>query len=177
MFHRTNLTLSARTLSNRLNLGTRSFALIADVKDNGQTLRTRRTHHDVMRDGMAWYPVSPISPVVCGLPTIPGSFSRPQQGQPGCQLRQPGPEAADVRVVTEPRPADLDGRPEWCFSVGIAGTPPAAVVVHERGSHRSESSSGRRIAAKAPGRVGLKRPARFAARKAGAAIPAAAIGK
>ena len=40
MFNRTNLTLSARTLSNRLNLGTRSLALNAGVKNGGRTLRT-----------------------------------------------------------------------------------------------------------------------------------------
>ena len=177
MFHRTNLTLSARTLSNRLNLGTRSFALIANVKDNGQTLRTRRTHHDVMREGMAWYPVSPIISVVCGIPTIPGSFTPSQHGQPGSHQRQPVPVAADVRVVTESRPADLDGRPERGFSVGDLGTRPASIVAHERGSHDCEPSSGRRIVAKAPDKPGRKRPARFAARKAGAAIPAAAFGK
>ena len=50
MFNRTNLTLSARSLSNRLNLGTRSLALVANVKNGDQTLRTRQTHHDVLRE-------------------------------------------------------------------------------------------------------------------------------
>ena len=61
MFNRTNLTLSARTLSNRLNLGTRSLALNAGVNHGGLTLRTRLAYHGVMRDGMVWYDVFPIT--------------------------------------------------------------------------------------------------------------------
>lgn len=176
MFHRTNLTLSARTLSNRLNLGTRSFALVANVKDNGRALRSRPTHHDVLREGMAWYTASPIMPMGCGIPSIPGSFSRPQQGQPGWLIEQPGLVATDVRVIPDSRPADLVGRPDRCVRVGVAGTLPAAVARPEPGSHECERSLVRRLAAKAPARAGLKRPARRAANRA-AAIPAVGIGK
>ncbi len=54
MFNRTNLTLSARTLSNRLNLGTRSLALNAGVNHGGQTLRTRHrlSWRHARRDGV-----------------------------------------------------------------------------------------------------------------------------
>ena len=38
MLNRTNLTLSALALSNRLNLGTRSLAANASVNDGDQTL-------------------------------------------------------------------------------------------------------------------------------------------
>ncbi len=177
MFHRTNLTLSARTLSNRLNLGTRSFALFANVKNNGQTLRARQTHHDVMREGMMWYPVSPIISEVCGVPSIPGTLTRPRPGQPDGQPRRSGLLAVDVRVETEPRSADLGGRPERSFSIGELGTIPASAAVAERGSHACEPSSGRRIAAKALGKPGLKRSTRFASRKAGAVLSAAAVGR
>jgi len=177
MFNRTNLTLSARTLSNRLNLGTRSLALVANVKNVGRTLRTRQTHHDVLREGMVWYVVVPIMPVGFGIPSIPGSFSQ-QQRQPGCLTRQPGPMAEDVRVIPDPRPADLVGRPEPCVRVGVPGFLPASVAVSERSSHSCERSSGSRSERKAPAKPGSKRAARRAASAtAAAAISAASPGK
>ena len=60
MLNRTNLTLSALALSNGLNLGTRSLAANASVNDGDQTLRTRHSHHDVMRERMVWYVVFSI---------------------------------------------------------------------------------------------------------------------
>jgi hypothetical protein len=177
MFNRTNLTLSARTLSNRLNLGTRSLALVANVKNVGRTLRIRQTHHDVLRDGMVWYDVFPIMPMGRGIPSIPGSFSQ-QQRQPGCVTRQPGSMAEDVRVIPDPRPADLVGRPEPCVRVGVVGFLPASVAVSERSSTSCERSSGSRTEGKAPAKPGLKRAVRRAARATAAtAIAAASTGK
>jgi hypothetical protein len=177
MFNRTNLTLSARSLSNRLNLGTRSLAINAGVKNGGRTLRTRQTHHDVLREGMVWYDVFPNMPVGYGIPSIPGSFSRQPQGQPGCLTRQPGHPAADVRVATDPRPADLVGRPEPCVRVGVPGMLPASVTDSERSSSPGERSSGRRRDRMAPVKPGLKRAARRAARAATAIFAAASTGK
>ena len=177
MFNRTNLTLSARSLSNRLNLGTRSFALVADVKNGDQTLRTRHTHHDVLREGMVWYDMFTIMPRESIIPAIPGPLSQ-QQRQPGRLTRQPGPMAEDVRVIPDPRPADLVGRPEPCVRVGVPGRLPVSVAVSERSScvcereRSSESPAGRKLSAK----PGLKRAARRAA-TAAAAISAASIGK
>jgi hypothetical protein len=176
MFNRTNLTLSARSLSNRLNLGTRSFALVANVKNGDQTLRTRQTHHDVLREGMVWYDVFPIMPEGYGIPSIPGSFSRSQQCQPGGLTRLSGRVADDVRMQSDPRPASLIGRPEPCVRVGVPGRLPASVVVSERSSCERERSSGSRIGRKTPAKPGLKRAARRATRAA-AAISAASIGK
>jgi hypothetical protein len=151
MFNRTNLTLSARSLSNRLNLGTRSFALVADVKNGDQTLRTRHTHHDVLREGMVWYDVFPNMPEGYAIPSIPGSFSQSQQCQPSGLTRLSGRVADGVRVEPDPRPASLVGRPEPCVRVGVAG----AVV---------------------PVKPASKRAARRAA-KAAAALSAASVGK
>ncbi len=185
MFNRTNLTLSARSLSNRLNLGTRSFALDANVKNGGRTLRTRHAHLDVLREAMAWhdeYPMVPV-PVGCVIPSIIGSFSR-QQGGSGGQPRQPGHPAADVRVATRTRPADLVGVGVVgpCVEVGILGRRPASGAVAsssssaERSSRSSERSSLDRRERECAGRLspakpGLKRAARRAA--ASAAAPAA----
>jgi hypothetical protein len=176
MFNRTNLTLSARNLSNGLNLGTRSLALVANVKNGGQTLRTRQTHHDVLREGMVWYDVFSIMPMGYGIPSIPGSFSRSQQSQSGCVTRQPGLLAVDVRVEPDPRPADLVGRPEPCVRVGVAGLLPASVAVSERSSSECERSSDPRSDRKAPAKPGSKRAA-WRAIRAAAAIAPASIGK
>jgi hypothetical protein len=175
MFNRTNLTLSARTLSNRLNLGTRSFALNANVKSGDRTLRTRQTHHDVLREGMVWYDVFPIMPEGYGIPSIPGSFFQ-QQGQPGCLTGHPGHPAADVRVVPDPRPADLVGRPEPCVRVGVARILPVSVASPERSSSSCERSSRMRPGRKAPAKPGLKRAA-WRAATAATAKAAASIGK
>jgi hypothetical protein len=175
MFNRTNLTLSARSLSNRLNLGTRSFALVANVKNGDLTLRTRHTHHDVLREGMVWYDVFPIMPEGYDVPSIPVSFFQ-QQGQPGCLTRQPGCVADDVRVEPDPRPADLVDRPEPCVRVGVPGFLPVSVAGSEQSSSSYERSSESRSGRQVPAKPGLKRAARRAA-KAAAAISAASIGK
>jgi hypothetical protein len=174
MFNRTNLTLSARTLTNRTNLGTRSLALVANVKNDGRTLRNRHAHHDVSREGMVWYSVFPIMPMGYGIRSIPGSFSI-QQGQPGCP-GQHGPMAEDVRVIPDPRPADLVGRPEPCVRVGVVGYLPVAVAGPERSSLSSERSSGSRSERKVPAKPGRKRAARRATSLA-TALSAASHGK
>jgi hypothetical protein len=176
MFNRTNLTLSARSLSNRLNLGTRSLALVANVNNGGQILRTRHTHHDVLREGMVWYDVFPSMPEGYGIPSIPGSFSQSQQCQPGGLRRLPSRMADDIRVEPDPRPASLVGRPEPCVRVGVLGSLAVSVVVSERSSCECERSSESRTGRKVPAKPGLKRAARRAARTA-AAISAATIGK
>jgi hypothetical protein len=175
MFNRTNLTLSARSLSNRLNLGTRSLAINAGVKNGGRTLRTRQTHHDVLREGMVWYDVFPIMSDGYGIPSIPVSFFR-QQGQPVRLTGQPGHPSADVRVEPEPRPADLVGRPEPCVRVGVTRILPVSVALSERSSSSCERSSETRPGRKDPVKPDSKRAARRAA-SAAAAISAASTGK
>jgi hypothetical protein len=113
MFYRTNQTLSALALSNRLlNLGTRSLAANASVNDGDQTLRTRHSYHGVMRDGMVWYDVFTDPKTKHVIPTIPSSSSQPQQCQPVSVILQGVVTTVGVRVELEPRPADLVDRPE-----------------------------------------------------------------
>lgn len=178
MFNRTNLTLSARSLSNRLNLGTRSFALDANVKNGGRTLRTRHAHLDVLREAMAGHDVDPMMPVGPVIPSIIGSFSR-QQGGSGGQPRQPGRPTADVRVATRTRPADLVGVGVVgpCVEVGVLGRRPASASSTERSSLSGERSSlGECAGRKSPVKPGLKRAARRAAASAAPAAIFAAAG-
>jgi hypothetical protein len=79
MLNRTNLTLSALALSNRLNLGTRSLAANAGVNHGAQTLCILHSYHDVMRERMVWYVVSSIAKPRHAIPAIPGSLSKVQQ--------------------------------------------------------------------------------------------------
>lgn len=71
MLNRTNRTLSANL--NRLNLGTRSLAILAGVDNGVQTLRTRHVHRVVMRDGVLGYQPSPIPIRKDVIPAIPSS--------------------------------------------------------------------------------------------------------
>jgi hypothetical protein len=178
MFHRTNLTLSARTLSNRLDLGTRSLALNAGVNHGGQFARIRTADHGVMREGMVWYDVLPtIQPEHGGL-AIPGSFFPRRQSLSSCPTRQPGPPAEDVRVEPESRPANLVDRPERCARAGGPRFPSAALTAVERRSANRMSGSAARSGWKSSGGAGLKRSApRVAEALAATAIADAAIGK
>jgi hypothetical protein len=161
MINRKHLTLSARTLSNRLNLGTRSLALKAGVNHGDQALRTRTAFHGVMREGMVWYDVFATTEPRYDIPTIPGSLFPQQPIHPSCLTRQPGGPAERVRVEPEPRPANLADRRERCVDVGDPRTPVVAVT-----------------AGKLMGKPGKTHAARRAAKaKAGAAIAAATIGK
>jgi hypothetical protein len=75
MLNRTNRTLSANLL--RLNLGTRSLAIAANVNNGAQTLRTRHVHRVVMRDGMPGYAPALIPIGRGAIPEIPGSPAVP----------------------------------------------------------------------------------------------------
>jgi hypothetical protein len=79
MLNRTNLTLS--DLSNRLNLGTRSLVLTTST-NGANALRIRHFHHDVMRDSMVWYVVSPSKYVKHDIPPVPGSIIPGPQQRP-----------------------------------------------------------------------------------------------
>jgi hypothetical protein len=162
MINRTNLTLSARSLSNRLNLGTRSLALVAGVNHGGQTLRIRTAYHGVMREGMVWYDVFPITQPRFPISTIPGSRFQQQPSLPSCLTGQPGRPAEGVRVESEPRPANLADRRERCVDVGDPRFPTVAVTVGKPPRKPGKTHAARRAAAKA---------------KAGAAIAAATVGK
>jgi hypothetical protein len=177
MYNRTNLTLSARTLSNRLNLGTRSLAPTASVNHGDQALRIRHSYHDVMREGMVWCDVFPTIGTRYGIPTIPVSLSLLQQCQPSCRIGQPGQSAVDVRVEPEPRPADLVDRPERRVKDGDPRFPSVAVapVERERRTAKRAIGSTSRLGGKSPGKPFLKRAARRAAKHAAAS--AANLGK
>jgi hypothetical protein len=151
MYNRTNLTLSARSLSNRLNLGTRSLALNASVNHGDQTLRTRTAHHGVMREGMVWYDVFPITQPRYGIPTIPGSPFQRRQSLPSCLTRQPGQSAEGVPVEPEPRPANLDDRPERCAEVGDPWSPAVAVALGKSTGISAKTHAARRAAKAKPG--------------------------
>jgi hypothetical protein len=111
MLSRTNQTLSALALSNRLNLGTRSLAANASVNDGNTTPRARHSYHGVMRDGMVWYDVFSNPKMKHSIPTIPSSSSQPQQCEPVSVILQRVVSTVGVRVELESRPADLVDRP------------------------------------------------------------------
>jgi hypothetical protein len=104
MLNRTNLTLSARTLSNRLNLGTRSLALGVGVHHGNPVARIRQSHQDAMREGMVWYDAFSIKSTRCGIPASPRSpfrsLAKPGLKPPaGAALRHPAARlAANVGI-------------------------------------------------------------------------------
>jgi hypothetical protein len=168
--NRTNLTLSALALSNGLNLGTRSLAANASVNDGDQTLRTRHSHHDVMRERMVWYVVSSIPKPTDAIPAIPSSFSQKQQQPLSCVTLPQGSVAVEVCVEPEPRPADLVGRPEPCV---LDRYPSFGTMVPLTGNlTKGASGSKSRPGLMSAGIQGLKRTARRAARPAAAAMSA-----
>jgi hypothetical protein len=116
MLNRTNLTLSALALSNRLNLGTRSLAAnaTAGVDHGFMNQSIRQAHHGFMRDGMKWCDAFPIPRTGSAhpYPLITRSFSsEPQCRSPRVAVQCSVCEA-DAQVVREPRPDNLVGRPE-----------------------------------------------------------------
>ncbi len=115
MLNRTNLTLSALALSNRLNLGTRSLAANASVNKGDKTPSIRQSHH-VMRDGMEWSGGYPIPQIGAAFPPIPRSFSPVPQCPSHDVAVQRSCCVADVRVLFEPRPDNLADRPERVVS-------------------------------------------------------------
>jgi hypothetical protein len=112
MLNRTNLTLSALALSNRLNLGTRSLAANAGAHHGVENLRTRHSLHDIMRDGMVWQDGFAIRVSRYAIPPIPSSFSPVRQRQESCVRVQQERFAVDVRIEPDPRPVNLVGRCE-----------------------------------------------------------------
>jgi hypothetical protein len=112
MLSRMNLTLSALALSNGLNLGTRSRTANADLNLDGETLYILHSHHDVMREGVAWSSVFSKPKSKEAIPPIPGSISPVQLQQLRCAQTQQRGCAVDVRVEADPRPADLVGERE-----------------------------------------------------------------
>jgi len=171
LLNRTNLTLSALALSNGLNLGTRSLAVNASVNDGDQTLRTRHSHHDVMRERMVWYVVSSIPKPTDAIPAIPSSFSQQRQHWLSCVTLPQGNVAVEVCVEPEPRPADLVGRPEPCV---LDRDPSIGTIVPSTGNlTRGASGSKPRPGMQSADANGLKRTARRAARPASATMSAA----
>jgi hypothetical protein len=96
MFYRNNLTLSAS--SNRLNLGTRSFAQFAYVNPGGNPSRNLRTHHDSMRDRMSWYLDIPIIISEVPVPSSSRLLSQVVPGSPGQPSGRPGERGGVVPV-------------------------------------------------------------------------------
>jgi hypothetical protein len=164
MLSRMNLTLSALALSNRLNLGTRSFAANASVNFGVQTLRTRQSHHDVMRERMDWYVVLSMPRPRYAIPAIPSSFFSEQQCPTSCVTLQQGCVAVDVPVEPEPRPADLVGRPEPCvYDRGLYTLTTSSTTW----STAPDTTSLRLLeSAKSSAKHGFKRTARRAAKAA-----------
>jgi hypothetical protein len=124
MLNRTNLTLS--TLSNRLNLGTRSLVLNTGV-NNGTALRIRHAHHDVMRKFKAVFKVG--LPIAYPMPSItdpatseaPRAAWRPSwpadaSSRPSSRSRA---SAACAASATSPRQGR--GRCQATDEVGAAG--------------------------------------------------------
>jgi len=168
MLNRTNLTLSALALSNRLNLGTRSLAANASVNFGGQTLRTRQSHHDVMRERMDWYVVLSIPRPRYAIPAIPGSFFHVLQRQLSFVTSEQSPVAVHVRVVSEPRPADLVDRCERDVPVTDPSLQPSDSLVGIAIPSASDCKS--RSAVKSAGKRGLKRTAKRSAPRAAATM-------
>jgi hypothetical protein len=166
LMNRTNLTLSALALSNGLNLGTRSLAVNASVNDGDLTLRTRHSHHDVMRERMVWHVVSSIIQPMYAIPAIPGSLFQQQQRPSSCVTSPQGEVAVDVSVIPVPRPADLVGRRERCM---FDRDPSFGTIVPPAGNPTTGANgSTSRLGLKSAGDNGSKRTAKRAAIRAAA---------
>jgi hypothetical protein len=168
MLNRTNRTLSALALSNGLNLGTRSSAANTSVNFGGETLRTRQSHHDVMRERMDWYVVLSIPRPRYAIPVIPGSFIQVQPIEFSGVTSQQSVVAVDVCVKSVPRPADLVGRRELSVDIRDSGVEPSDSLVGVAKSDSSDCKS--RSAVKPTGKPGLKRTAARAANAAAVAM-------
>jgi hypothetical protein len=168
MLNRTNLTLSALALSNRLNLGTRSLAANARVNFGGQTLRTRQSHHVVMRERMDWYVVLSNPRPRYAIPAIPGSFSHVQQPQSSFVTSEQSHVAVSVCVDSVLRAADLDSRHERVVQISDPGSQPSDSLVGMAILSATDSES--RSAVKSTGKHGLKRTAKRAAKTAAATM-------
>ena len=161
MLNRTNLTLSALALSNRLNLGTRSLAANASVNKDDQAQYIRQSHHGVMRDGMMWPGADPIPHIGPAFRPIPSSFSF----LPQCPSRdvavQQSCAVADVQVLFEPRPDNLAERPERAVSDCYRGF--TTITTRERGRKQQLLLLDSRLRSRLSRLGGLKRDARATA--------------
>ena len=132
MLNRTNLTLSALALSNRLNLGTRSLAANAGVNMGDKIRYIRQPHHGVMRDGMMWPDVNPIPQIGSAFPRTSSSFSREPQC-PSADVAVPRSCCVvDVQVLVEPRPDNLADRPERRLSYCDPRSEPITTIKRSR---------------------------------------------
>jgi hypothetical protein len=113
MLNRMNRTLSANL--NRLNLGTRSLALVAGINNGEESLRIRHAHGVVMRAGMVGYGPPRISDSRRAIPIIPGSSSVPswlfssRLVRPWVEFAAAVPASATTRLVSS---CDQPGGPE-----------------------------------------------------------------
>ncbi|WP_435019787.1 hypothetical protein TA3x_001479 [Tundrisphaera sp. TA3] len=124
MLNRTNRTLSAN--STRLNLGTRSFALVANANIGNETLRhAHAAPHAAVRAGAVRYPVSirfDIPPMADPKPLEPkmakASGSSPLTSWPGSgqQAWAQVPLVADAFVVVRPVVDTVVSQPGRCVA-------------------------------------------------------------
>lgn len=119
MLNRTNRTLSANT--NRLNLGTRSFTLAANVANGKSTLRARFQDGDSPRVGMpgSHDPYPEIHPTGIGIPGIPSS-------SPDLERWPASGGASEARVVGPVVRHRVVVRPAACAVGARASVPPVA---------------------------------------------------
>jgi hypothetical protein len=175
MLSRMNLTLSALALSNGLNLGTRSRTANADLNVDGDALYILQSHHDVMREGVAWTFVFSKPKPKQAIPPIPGSISPVQLQQLRCDQAQQRGCAVDVRVEADPRPADLVGGREPRLEHRVTRVPtvvPTEGTITERSPIRRAPTW-----SKASGSPGFYRAARRATTYSAAARAATTVGK
>ena len=104
MLNRTNLTLSASTLSNGLNLGTRSLVARAGINSDGTTFHICPSHQDVMRERVVWYVAVSIPKPKVAMPSIQDSDSifpvQRRQMRPRPAARAAGKSAPALRPAT-----------------------------------------------------------------------------
>jgi len=134
MLNRTNGTLSANT--NRLNLGTRSLALVAGFNVGEQTLRVRHAHPSKRKDSARIGSAYRIDPPIMGgdpVPAVPGSSPCP------AWPRSAAAGGARVTVVAEAPPVERQVvSTDPSFRAGRSRSQAQTWPRHEqRGSHRS----------------------------------------
>jgi len=161
MLNRTNLTLSALALSNRLNLGTRSLAANAGVDMGAKVQNIRQSHHDVMRDGMMWPDADPSPQIGAAFPPIPSSFSNVRQCPSVDVAVQRSSRVADLQVLVETRPDNLADRPERFVSDFYTGFTTTTTTERTRTQRKLHLDS--RLRSRSLCLGGLKRDARATA--------------
>jgi hypothetical protein len=160
MLNRTNLTLSALALSDRLNFGTRSLAANARVNDGVQNLRTRHFHHGIMRDGMVWQDLFVPRDAI---PPIPSSISSVPQCQASCVSVQQGRFAVDVSVEPARMAYNVAGRSESRVQNQSNGSGMTSASRAAGGAEKTPISAARQLASALS--TGSQRTAKRAARQ------------